>query len=347
MMGKVGKYHYLFFLLRLSTLFLLSACTNVAQPTPVNHAPTLLSSIENQIPCAAENWNIAITSVDQINLGDSTKLVFAGIGVENNDSLWGHINSLEYETQKHILLTTEDGSVYEYLENSFSVPSEQKTFLYQELYEPTGHIETPLLPPGFAALGVSIDGEPHYYNFAFQIPETKIPYAVSIDGMQATCILTYVIGENGQPIYREKTIQLPAQIYNLDTDIAEVHDTPSARRYPNLTGTEWITPDWKESIFITDVTQSRNEIIVTYDFTNFSSHAAAPSFNGYIIGSNRLFICQNDCKSQPSNELVQPGQTAQDLILIFTIPEGETNLIFVYAYGGRVDLNDARRINLE
>lgn len=259
------------------------------------------------------------------------------IGFESNDTLWGKVSGPnipgEPGKQKPVFLTTKDGLVYELIDDT--------------QHETTGKIETPLLPPGFATLGMTIDGGLHYYSFVFQIPETEIPSMVTVGGMHVTCIQPYVTGENGQPIYRDKSIQLPSQIYNLNTDIAEVHDAPSARRYPNLTGTEWITPDWKESIFVTDVTQRKNEIIVTYDFTNFSSHAVAPSFNGYITGSNRLFICQNDCKQQPSTELVQPGQTVQNLSWIFAIPEGETNLIFVYTYGGRVDLNDVRRINLE
>ena len=351
MMGRTRELRNLFLLLTLLAAFLLSACFSLPPPTQDSNTPTPLSTREKQIPCAAENWRIAITAVDQINLGDGTKLVFAKIGIENNDSLWGSLTgpegSNENDEQDSIFLTTKDGSAYDYLDGSSSIPSGLISDLSQALYETTGQIETPLLPPGFVTLGKAINGEPHYYNFAFQIPESQIPNAITIGGMQVTCIQPHVIGENGIPIYREKTIQLPAQIYYLDTDIVEVRVAPSARRYPNLVGAELVTPDWKESIFITDVTRDRNEIIVTFDFTNFSSRAVSHSFNGYIMGDNRLFICQIDCEQQPAQEPVQPGQTAQNLTWTFTIPENETNLTFVYVYGGQVDLNEVRRINLE
>jgi hypothetical protein len=47
---------------------------------------------------------IAITSKKQTDLGDGTKLVFAKIGIKNNDSLWGMVigpdSSDEKATQK-------------------------------------------------------------------------------------------------------------------------------------------------------------------------------------------------------------------------------------------------------
>ena len=41
------------------------------------------------------------------------------------------------------------------------------------------------------------------------------------------------------------------------------------------------------------------------------------------------------------------SQTAEDLTWTFAVPEDETNLVFVYAYGGTIDLNEVYRINPE
>ncbi len=340
-----------FLLLALPALLALSACISIPQPTQENNTPTPLSTLEKKIPCAAENWLIAITKVDQINLGEGTKLILAEIGIENNDSLWGSVSgpnaSIENESQKGVYLLTTDGTRYEYLDANSLPPIVQTTASYQAMYEVTGQIETPLLPPGFVILGTSIDGEPRHYNFVFQIPKSQNPNTITISDMRVNCIQPHVLGENGIPIYRTKTTQLPAQIYNLDTDVGDIRDAPYARRYPNLVGTELVTPDWKESIFITNVTRNGREIIVTFDFSNFSSRAISPSFKGYIMGDNRLFICQNDCEQQLNHKPVQPGQTALDLTWTFTILENENNLIFVYVYGGQADLNEVRRINFE
>jgi len=291
---------------------------------------------EDVIPCALDNWKIAITSIDQTDLGDGTKLVEAMIGIENNDSLWGKVSGPSFSdepTQKFIFLTTEDGSTYGFVKDT--------------QYETTGKLETPLLPPGFATLGKTIDGTPLRYSFSFLIPDSKIPEAITIDGMKVDCIQPHVVGENGQINYRKKEIQIPAKTYDLDTDITGVREAPSSRRYPNLVGAELVTPDWKETVFITAVTRNGNTIAVTFDFTNFSSHATSPSFDGYIMGNNRLFICQNNCGHEQTHRPIEPGQTAPNLTWTFTIPEDESNLAFVYIYGGKVDLNEVYRVNLE
>lgn len=335
----------------LPVFFLLSACTSLFRPTQENNSPTPSPTPEKQISCAAENWLIAITAVDQIKLDDGTKLVFARIGIENNDVFWGSVfgprTPNENKRQKSVILSTQDGTKYEYLDEKSLPPSEQTGDSYRAMYRVTGQIETPLLPPGFVTLGKAKNREPSYYNFAFQIPGSQIPNTIAINDMQVNCIQPHLVGENGIPVYREKTIQLPIKTYNLETDITEIRDAPSARRYPNLVGAELISPDWKETIFITDVTRDGKEITVVFDFTNFSSHEISPSFNGYIMGSNRLFICQNDCEQRPSYEAVKPGQTAQELTWTFLVPEHETSLTFVYVYGGNVDLNEVYRINLE
>jgi hypothetical protein len=156
-----------------------------------------------------------------------------------------------------------------------------------------------------------------------------------------------VIGENGQPVYRKKNIQLPARTYTIDTDIGDFQDELPAGRYPNLVGAELILPDWKEIISVTDVTKDGNKITVVFDFSNYSSHDVSPSFNGYIIGNNHLFICQEDCEQKSTHETVQSGQAAYDLTWTFTVPESVTNLMFVYVYGGNVDLNEVYIIDLE
>jgi len=331
--------------------FLLSACAFLTRSTNIRETETptpATIAIDDDIPCAPENWVIAVTSVEQTDLGDGTKLVFAKIGIENNDSLWGTLNGPDHSVAENsVFLTTEDGSIIEYLDSSHQVPSGQLSNANQILYGATGRIETPLLPPGFVALGKTTGGDPHYYNFAFRIPESQTPDIITIGGMSIDCIQPHVLGENGMPLYREKRVQLPAKTYDLDTDLAGVREAPSARRYPNLAGAELTTPDWKENLFITGASRNGNTIEVTFNFTNFSSRDMPPSFNGYIMGSNRLFICQNDCDEQPTHAPVEPGRTAQDLPWTFTVPEDETNLVFVYVYGGQVDLNEVRRINLE
>jgi hypothetical protein len=211
----------------------------------------------------------------------------------------------------------------------------------------TNRIVTPLMPPGFVALGKTIEGEPYDYNFAFLIPDSQEPDRITIGDMEIECIQPHVLGGNGKPVYRHKNVQLPSKTYNLESDVTEIREAPSVRRYPNLVGAEVVTPDWKETIFITDVTRNRNTIDVTFDYTNFSSHPMAPSFSGYIMGSSQYFICQKDCESQSTHEPVEPGQTAQDLTWTFTLPEDETNLTFVYVYGGKIDLNEVYRVNLE
>jgi hypothetical protein len=332
-------------LLPLLASFLLTACTLVPRPTQERNLTTpipITAASEDVVPCAPENWELAITSIEQTNLGDGTISVFARIGIENNDSLWGKVIgpvvSDEKAAQETVFLTTKDGSTYEYLNGSNPIPT---------LYETTGQIETPLLPPKFVTLGKTIDGHPLYYNFAFQIPSSKIPETVTIGGLAVDCIQPHIIGENGKPAYRHKSILLPSRTYNLETDVSDIHDEPSARRYPNLVGAELVTPDWKETIFITDVARNGDSVVVTFDFTNFSSHAVSPSFNGYLIGSGRVFICQIDCENQPNYDPVQPGHIAQDLTWTFTVPEDETNLMFVYTYGGKVDLNEVYRVNIE
>ena len=334
--------------------FLLSACTLLPRPTQESNPSTPIpttAATEEAIPCDPEKWVIAITSVEQTDLGDSTKLVFAKIGIENNDSLWGMVIgpdvSDEKAAQETVFLSTEDGFTYEYLDGRESNLSGQLSDTSRRLYEATGQIDTPLMPPGFVTLGKSIEEKPHYYNFSFLIPNSKMPDTITIGGMSVDCIQPHILSENGKPSYRRKNIQLPIKTYDLNTDITDIREIPSARRYPNLIGAELTTPDWKETIFITDVTRNGNTIDVTFDFTNFSSRAISPSFDGYIMGNNRSFICQDNCEQRPTHAPVEPGQTAQDLTWTFTVPEDESNLVFVYIYGGKVDLNEVYRVNLE
>ena len=339
------------FRLTLLALILLAACTPLPWPIQENNTPTLLPTTEAKTPCAPENWKLAITSINQADLDDGTQLVFAKMGIENNDSLWGSLhgpkNSSVEETQGRVYLTTEDGSVYEYLDSSHSIALEQLSSQNQILLEATGQIDTPLLPPEFVTLGRMIDGKPHYYNFAFQIPDSQTPNTITIGGMEVRCIQPFVFGANGEPAYRGKNIRLPIHTYKLSTDIEEVHDEPSARKFPNLVGAELESPDYKEFIAVTGATREGDKVIVTFDFTNYSSRAASPSFNGYIIGNHQMFVCQSNCESQPTYERVQPGQTAQNLTWLFTVPEDEINLMFVYIYGDLVDLNEVYRVNLE
>jgi len=337
----------------LPVLGLLAACAQVVQPTP-DITATKINTLEQQTPCSVENWKVVITSVEQADLVDDKKLVFARIGIENNDSLWGSVHGPEHpstiKTQSSIYLTTEDDTVYGYLDSADQLPAGQLSEQDQILLNSTGRIATPPLPPEFVTLGQLSAGEAYYFNFAFHIPDTQTPNTVTIDGMEVNCIQPFTIGENGIPVYRSKSIQLPAHTYNLRTDIEPVHNVPSARKYPNLVGAELELPDYKEAIAVTAVTREGDTINVMFDFSNYSSHAMSPSFNGYIMGDTKLFICQttsdNDCE-QTTQERVQPGQTAQDLMWTFTVPESETNLMFVYAYGGQIDLNEVYRINLE
>jgi len=340
--------------LALLTLPSLSTCTFLTRPNLESDLPTPQPTetiSKPEIPCMPENWAIAITALEQVDLGDGTKLVFVKIGVENNDSLWGRVNdpssSDETESLKSVYLSTMDGTRYGHLDLSSPLPSEHLAASHRAMYETTGLIETPLLPPGFVTLGRSNKGEPYYYNFAFQIPNSQKPASITLGTVQVQCIQPYVLSGNGKPIYRNKTIRLPAKTYNLETDITDVREAPSARRYPNLIGAELATADWKESIFITNVRRNGNEVTVVFDFTNFSSHDISPSFSGYIMGDSRLFICEYDCAHRPNQETVQPGQTAQDLTWTFAMPENETNLTFVYVYGGSSNLNEVYRINLE
>jgi len=339
--------------LRLTLLvwILLAACTPLLQPTQENNILAVLPTSEEKTPCAAEYWKIAITSITQADLGDGTKLVFAEIGIENNDSLWGSLsgpeNSSADKTQSSVYLTTKDGSVYKYINSAYAISSEQLSSQNQNLLKGTGQIDTPLLPPEFVTLGRIIDGQPFYYNFAFQIPDSQTPDSIIIGGLEVRCVQPFVSGENGAPVYRGKSILLPAHTYNLSTDIEDVHDEPSARKFPNLVGAELESPDYKELITVTGVTREGGKIIVTFDFTNYSSRAVPPSFNGYIIGNNQMFICQSNCETQATYERVRPGQIAQDLTWSFTAPKDETNLMFVYIYDDLVDLNEVYRINLE
>jgi hypothetical protein len=337
-------------LLTIPVLLILSACTSKTSPLQESDLPTPFPGTtepKDEIPCAPENWVIAITAVEQTDLGDSKKLVFTKIGIENNDSLWGSLNGPANETRKSVFLTTKDGSIYEAFERPHPIPSDQLSDQDQNTLVETVRIETPLMPPGFVALGKTIEGVPYDYNFAFLIPDSQEPDTITIGGIGVDCIQSHVVGGNGKPVFRHKNIQLPVRTYDLETDVADVREAPSARRYPNLVGAELVTPDWKETLFITDVTRNGNTIDVTFDYTNFSSHPMSPSFNGYIMGSSRHFICQKDCESQPTHEPVEPGQTAQDLTWTFTLPEDENNLTFVYAYGSKIDLNEVYRVNLE
>jgi hypothetical protein len=334
----------------LLTSFLLTACTFFPGKFQERDFPSPASTKaepNDKIPCAPENWTIAITAVEQRDLGDGTKLILIKLGIENNDSLWGSVNGPANETRQSVSLTTKDGSVYEPVEGSQSIPTEQLPDRIQIMLAETGRIETPSMPPGFIAVGETIDGEPFSYNFAFRIPKSQVPEGISIGGVEVECIFPRNVGEIGKPFRRHKFIQLPVKSYNLETDVTEVREAPSARRYPNLVGAELVTPDWKETLFITNVSRDGNIIEVTFDFTNFSSRPISPSFNGYIMGSSRMFICQKSCDGQKTHGPVEAGRTAQDLTWTFTLPRDETNLTFVYVHGGNVDLNEAYRLNLE
>jgi hypothetical protein len=327
-------------LLTFSGLLLISACSYLPGPTQEKVFSTLIpttAALQDTIPCAPENWNTVITAIEQTDLGDGTELVTAKIGIENNDSLWGKVRgpyvSNDTVTKESIFLTTEDGSLYQFVDSP--------------LFETPGQIETMLLPPEFVTLGKIIDGNPYHFNFSFLLPNSKTPDTITIGNMIVECIQPHVVGENGQIIYREKQIQLPAKTYNLGTDVVNIREAPSSQRYPNLVGAELVTPDWKETIFITDFTRTEDTISIIFDFTNFSSHAKSPSFEGYIMGDDQFFICQNDCEHKQAHRPIEPGQTAQDLTWRFTVPENETNLVFVYVYGGTVDLNQVYRVNLE
>jgi hypothetical protein len=331
-------------------LILTSACLPRPRPTQerILSASTPTTAVSEEVlPCAPENWVIAITSLEQTDLGDGTQLVIANIGIENNDTLWGQVNGPQNKTRKSVFLKTKDGSVYEVLDETQTAQIAKSSESTRTLLKNSGQVATPLMPPGFVTLGKTIDEKPSYYNFAFLIPDSKTPDTLTIGGMEVDCIQPHVVGENGQPIYGEMRIELPDKIYALETDITGVQEAPFARRYPNLVGAELVTPDWKETVFITDVTRNENTIAVTFDFINFSSHADSPSFEGYLMGDDQFFIFPKDFENEQTRKPVKPGQTAQDLTWTFTVPEDETNLVFVYVFGGKVDLNEVYRVNFE
>jgi hypothetical protein len=342
------------------------ACSGLSlnAKTPPEASATKLVNPNSELPtpssanCDPNKWKIAITSIDQKDLGDGTKLIIASIGIENNDSLWGSISGPEDydkhndETQYDVFLTTKDGSNFGYLGGNLPIPTEQLSTQNLVGYGSTGSIGTLLLPPGFVTLGLMMGGKPNYFNFAFTIPNSQTPNSITIGGFQVSCIVPPTMEVwSVKPVYHGKTIDLPVKTYNLTTNIADIHGEPSfTSNYPNLVGSKLDLPDDNGIIEFTGVTRNGNTINILFNFTNLSSTETAPYFNktGYIIGDSRLFSVQTDVENyrdpQSFYTPVQPGQTMQGFIWSFTVPENEINLMFVFVYGDVIDVNKVYRI---
>jgi hypothetical protein len=335
----------------LSSLILILAC---AFPRAFQKSSVLTPSVEPFTPLLTTNpsgteyacdANIVIMGVDEVDLGDGTKIVHVRIGLENHGSLWtklrGPDDDEDTETQKSVFVITKDGSIYGFLGRHTGIPPELLPDQNRTLYEERGAIITALIPPGFSILGQTMLGKPHYYGFAFQMPNTQIPDSITIKNMSVVCSAP----ENSKYSYSDLV-----ETYTLSTDGADLQVLPSADKYPNLVGSKLVMPFEGESIEFTGVTRDGNTVNIVFNYINLSSDEAHPSFNGYIIGDGRLASCQTtgeyDCESQLSNILpVQPGQTAEGLVLSFLVSENETNLMFVYIYGDEFDVNKVYKLN--
>ncbi len=273
-----------------------------------------------------DQWNIVITSVSEVEIGDGTKLVLVNLGIENNTPFWGQLKGpdddwLSNGTEPTAYLTTKAGSTYPYIYLNLPFPPNQIPPSYAHY---RGYISTQLLPPGFVTVGGITQGNADHHRLGFQIPISEVPDSITIEGMYALCV-----GGNG-------TGDIPVKTYNFSTDIADVHSQPSAKEFPDLVGQRIELPDDEGIIEFTKVTRDGNIITVNFNFTNLSSSEDLPRFNSYIIGDSGFTSCQSGiglfCESDDSyNVPVSPGQT-QTLSWLFEMPEDEINLLFVYVY---------------
>jgi hypothetical protein len=307
---------------------------------------TLTALSENEATCRAE---IVITNVDEVDMGDDTKLVHVKIGFENKGTMWAKLrgpdDDEDTETQKSVFITTKDGSVYGFRGRHQGIPPQFLPDQSLTLPEERGAVVTALIPPEFAILGQTVGGQPHYYGFAFQMPSAQVPESITMKNMSLVCL-----GPPTTENYSDRANDDLPQTYSLMSGITDVHALPSADKFPDLVGSKLEMEYEGESIEFTGVSRKGNTISVTFNYVNDSTYEAYPTLNGYVIGYSRLAAClatgEYNCELQESYlPTVQPGQTAQDLVWSFIVPENETNLFFVYVGGDVSDLNKVYRIN--
>ena len=277
-----------------------------------------------------ELWNIVITSVSEVEVGDGTKVVLITLGIENNSAFSGQLKGpdddwLSNGAEPTTYLTATDGSTYPYLYGVLPISAQTLSNQNPPLYGvDTGWIATEILPPGFVSLGVTYLDKPQYYKLAFPIPRNQVPKSIFIGGMRVSCIGSTSSGD------------VPAKTYNISTDISNTRAQPSAEEYPDLVGSKIDLPYEEGTLDFKEVTRDGNTVSVILDFTNLSSDTTSPRFNGFIIGDSRLSTCQEmtrfACRSlEFYGDPVGPGQT-QTITWLFNVPNDESNLFFVYAY---------------
>jgi hypothetical protein len=320
--------------------------TDESQPVDPNSSlitPTVSS--DGKAICHSE---IVITGLNEVDLGDGSKLVHVTLGLENKGTMWAKLrgpdDDEDTETQKSVFITTQDGSVYGFLGRGEGMPSQLLSDSNRTIYEERGAVVTALIPPEFAIVGQTVNGKPHYYGFAFLIPSAQIPTSLTMKNMSLWCLGPPVVDQSAQ-----ETVDL-VETYSLTSNITEVRALPVADKFPNLVGSELDMDYPGESIEFTGVSRNGNIVNITFNYINDSSNEAYPSLSGYIIGNSRLASCPTaaelDCEHDSvSMATIQPGQTAQGLIASFIVPESETDLFFAYVEGDVSELNRIYRID--
>jgi hypothetical protein len=311
-----------------------------AEKPPTN--PTASKQTEHVCEAA-----IVITGVDELDLGDGTKIVHVRIAFENKGNLWARLkgpdDDEDTETQWSVYIRTEDGSTYGFLGRQKGIPSELLPHPRRTEYEERGAVVTALIPPGFAILGQTVDGKPHYYGFAFRVPRTEVPVSISIKNMALSCAAPPELDHSSL-----RYVEL-AEDYSLTSDIRDVNILPSADNIPNLIGSRLEMGIPQQFIEFTGITRIGNTISVMFNYINDSPYEAITGFEGYIIGNSGFASCVNgvriDCEdSGVAIPHVGPGQTFGSVVS-FTMPEDETNLFLAVVDNDHTGFRGLYKIN--
>jgi len=313
------------------------ACSTVgniaAQPTtPYNNSLDATSAASGVKMCQLQNWNIQAISMMQKDLGDGTKDVTIGFGIENNDQLWGKLYGPGID-QIGARLTTTDNKTYDQTGKNI-VETMPNGYI---LIIPTAYIGTPKIPPKFSMAGLTDMGVPFGFDFIFNIPSGEQPGSVFLQNMTIDCTGTLIEWGNGNNVYEGGTINVPNLTFDLTRNLPKLHDEPSNSNYPDLVGSK-VDLSGIGTIKFTNVKRDAGTVTVSFSFTNTDQSTRNPEFAGYIIGDSLFLTCLPGddlaCKEpgDPQQD-VGPGQTRDGLFWVFTIPETEKNLMLVYSSG--------------
>ena len=308
--------------------------SNLASP----FVPTLPSNSQanptsaSATQCDGDKWTFSPQDVYRYPTANGFDVVLVDVAIHNgSDRYWGSATILF----SNIYVTTEGGFTYPPFNGWYDVPASPSSPYSGTRYNQYNMISrgTPLMPPGFTALGALGTGgfgggDPHTvypYTFGFEVASSQKSLTLNIKDLSTLCY-----DPQNPEAFGDRFSFLS---YSLD-DLAD-HKLPTEIDYPELGSQSIVVPD-KGTFEYTGYTKHNGFYFLNFSFTNASAgYNTNGYFNTYLVGDDGIFRSpdddgsSSDCPFYLSYD-AGPAQTVALCPIPFKIPAGVDNLKIVF-----------------